>query len=120
MNLASVVKECVKRDENGTGMAFVANFPSDTFFFDGHFPNNPVLPAMVQIGVTVALAAQEIGCEVRLAKVSRAVFVSACGPDENLNVSLGIETGEDEIKVTSRWMRDGERVSDLSLRLENA
>ena len=52
--------------------------------FSGHFPGNPILPAIVQIRAVVSLAEAESGKTLRLAAVRSAKFLSPIRPDEDV------------------------------------
>ncbi len=52
--------------------------------FSGHFPGNPVLPAIVQIRAVVSLAEAESGKTLRLAAVRSAKFLAPIRPDEDV------------------------------------
>ena len=52
--------------------------------FAGHFPGNPVLPAIVQIRAVVSLAQEEGGETLRLAAVRSAKFLAPIRPDEDV------------------------------------
>jgi 3-hydroxyacyl-[acyl-carrier-protein] dehydratase len=52
--------------------------------FSGHFPGNPILPAIVQVCAVVSLAEEEGGKALRLAAVRSAKFLSPIRPDEDV------------------------------------
>jgi len=52
--------------------------------FSGHFPGNPILPAIVQIRAVVSLAEEEGGKALRLAAVRSAKFLAPIHPDEDV------------------------------------
>lgn len=52
--------------------------------FSGHFPGNPVLPAIVQIRAVVSLAEEEGGKTLALAAVRSAKFLAPTRPDEDI------------------------------------
>jgi 3-hydroxyacyl-[acyl-carrier-protein] dehydratase len=52
--------------------------------FSGHFPGNPILPAIVQIRAVVSLAEAESGKTLRLAAVRSAKFLAPIRPDEDV------------------------------------
>ena len=52
--------------------------------FSGHFPGNPILPAIVQIRAVVSLAEVEGGKALRLAAVRSAKFLAPIRPDEDV------------------------------------
>ena len=52
--------------------------------FAGHFPGNPVLPAIVQIRAVVSLAEADGGKTLALAAVRSAKFLAPVRPDEDV------------------------------------
>src|SRR5512140_2195980 len=53
--------------------------------FSGHFPGNPILPAIVQIRAAVSIAEEEEGGKtLRLAAVRSAKFLAPIRPDEDV------------------------------------
>jgi len=71
----------------GTGTGTVARryrFGPGFIGFSGHFPGNPVLPAIVQIRAVVSLAEEEVGKRLRLAAVRSAKFLAPIRPDEDV------------------------------------
>ena len=71
--------------------------------FSGHFPGNPILPAIVQVCAVVSLAEEEGGKALRLAAVRSAKFLSPIRPGEE--VSIGYRRSVDS----------GDRICDATL-----
>lgn len=61
-------------------------FPADFIGFSGHFPGDPILPAIVQIGTVVSLAEEHAGRPLRLAAVEFAKFLLPIHPCEEVRV----------------------------------
>lgn len=87
----------------GFSMAFI--FPPDFIGFDGHFPDNPILPAVVQImaGACAAMAAEQTDFTTR--NVSRAKFVRPILPNEELVISGSIQH------------KNGNRIAPITIRV---
>ncbi|MDO8739288.1 hypothetical protein [Candidatus Deferrimicrobium sp.] len=70
--------------------------------FSGHFPGNPILPAIVQIRAVVSLAEEEGGKALRLAAVRSAKFLSPIRPDEEVSIRYrrSVDSGEDICDAT--------------------
>lgn len=62
--------------------------PAKAFWFDGHFPSSPILPAVAQIGLVAAILEKAIGSKIRVSKVRRVRFKKIIRPDELLRVSI--------------------------------
>lgn len=56
--------------------------------FSGHFPGNPILPAIVQVCAVVSLAEEEGGKPLRLATVRSAKFHSPIRPGEEVSIRI--------------------------------
>lgn len=60
---------------------------SDSFAgFDGHFPEHPILPAIVEILTVVSLVSQQTGQQQRLISVEDAKFLHPVRPNQELLV----------------------------------
>jgi len=94
--------------------------PADAFWFEGHFPGDPVLPGIGQLGIVVAVLKKSLGSEVSVSGLSRVKFKRLVRPGEMLDISItpgktadsytfNISTGKDEpvssgmIKITGNF-----------------
>jgi 3-hydroxyacyl-[acyl-carrier-protein] dehydratase len=70
--------------------------------FSGHFPGNPILPAIVQVCAVVSLAEEEGGKALRLAAVRSAKFLSPIRPNEEVSIRYRrrVDSGEDTCDAT--------------------
>ncbi len=86
--------------------------------FSGHFPGNPILPAIVQIRAAVSLAEEEGGKTLRLAAVRSAKFLAPIRPDEDvwIRVRRRVESGIDLRDATLSVA--GKTVAAFQLELE--
>lgn len=62
---------------------FAPAFPG----FSGHFPGDPILPAIVQLMTVVSFASDRAGTPLKLAAVATAKFLSPIRPDEEVLVT---------------------------------
>jgi len=68
---------------------------SDSFLgFDGHFPGQPVLPAIIQLAVVRYLAERGLGQSVRPGGYSRTKFRGIIQPDDEIEVTLDLRADE--------------------------
>jgi len=70
--------------------------------FSGHFPDNPILPAVVQVCAVVSLAEEEGGKDLRLSAMRSAKFLSPIRPDEEVSIRYRrrVDSGEDICDAT--------------------
>jgi 3-hydroxyacyl-[acyl-carrier-protein] dehydratase len=70
--------------------------------FSGHFPDNPILPAIVQVCAVVSLAEEESGKSLRVAAVRSAKFLSPIRPGEEVSIRYRrrVDSGEDTCDAT--------------------
>ncbi|MCB9893839.1 MAG: hypothetical protein H6839_05300 [Planctomycetes bacterium] len=93
-------------------------FSGSEDFFRGHFPDGPVLPAVVQVAAAVHFAGRMLGREVRLAEVTRAKFMNPTGPGRELVLAIDCEPAEEGRTRVKAMLRDGDRdVAELTLRV---
>ncbi|MCG6910404.1 MAG: hypothetical protein LJE94_09820 [Deltaproteobacteria bacterium] len=60
--------------------------PPTSPWFDGHFPEEPVLPGVAQIGMVHDVVARALGRELKLVSVSRIRFKRIVRPDDPLTI----------------------------------
>jgi 3-hydroxyacyl-[acyl-carrier-protein] dehydratase len=89
----------------GTGTETVARryrFSPGFIGFSGHFPGNPILPAIVQIRAVISLAEEEGGKALRLAAVRSAKFLAPIHPDEEVWIRYRrrVDSGRDICDAT--------------------
>lgn len=80
--------------------------------FEGHFPNNPITPGVVQIQIIKELLEKFFNQKLMLKEMGRCKFLSILNPNENAEIVIKIDfTKADEmIKVTTEGTsKDGSR-----------
>lgn len=101
------------------GDSFTKVFVFDANFigFDGHFPGNPILPAMVQLMLGEVAAVEAAGQRLVCTDAARAKFVRQVVPGETILVSgtLSFKNGLTKAAVTLSV--DGETASSYALTL---
>jgi 3-hydroxyacyl-[acyl-carrier-protein] dehydratase len=75
-NINEQIKGCVMESPRQTERGWEQNyvFPEGFIGFQGHFPGNPILPAIVQLMTARQSIAGQLGCDVVITKVTRAKF----------------------------------------------
>jgi len=100
----------------GDAATVEVSFPANFSGFQGHFPGQPVLPGVCQIGAAVALAGRMCGTRQVLSEIVNAKFVAMVVPDQLLLVQGTLVDGLLRAGITS----GGERVAEFKLRVEDA
>lgn len=109
-SLAAALPGCLNGEpcESEPGV-FAAGFrfPPDFPGFSGHFPDNPVLPGIVQIMAAAHVAGR--GAPLALRAVRRCKFLRPVRPDQSLAVTVALRTLPDgclEAKAELRTDRE--------------
>jgi 3-hydroxymyristoyl/3-hydroxydecanoyl-(acyl carrier protein) dehydratase len=99
--------------------SFTKTFVFDDKFigFDGHFPGNPILPAMIQLMLGEISAAEATGKPLKTTDVARAKFVMQVGPGDEITVTGKITQKNDATKVNVTLTVGGETASTYILTL---
>ena len=74
-------------------------FAADSAVFAGHFPEHPVLPAVVQV-LMVQVVLEAIGQQAELASVPQAKFLAPLGPDTDILLTLSKGRREERWECT--------------------
>jgi len=97
-----VVEDCIQSvnvDDNGqiVGiLTFSADFPA----FAGHFPEQPVLPAIVQLAAVRFLAAKYLGKQLLPVSVDRAKFKTMIGPEEQVAITIRLDQLDNDVTIS--------------------
>ena len=79
-----------KKDKKVLSISSLFVFPDSFPGFDGHFPGQPVLPAIIQLAAVRYLAECGLGRPVRPAGYSRTKFRGMIQPDDEVEVILNL------------------------------
>ncbi|MCA8911535.1 MAG: hypothetical protein KDB82_07510 [Planctomycetes bacterium] len=117
MSLADDLQAATLEFDGEAGRARM-RFSGEELFFKGHFPDGPVLPAVVQVAAAVHFAGRVLGREVKLAEVSRAKFMNPTGPGRELTLALTLEEAEEGRTKVKAQIREGDKdVAEFTLRV---
>jgi len=108
LKLLNIAAEHIKKTDDFVCVAFTV--PSSLPWFDGHFPGQPVLPAVITAEISDALI--ENIYKVSPKHVINAKFKGPIFPDMNLNVTLQ-KLNEDSVNIV--WKKADESGSDQFL-----
>jgi 3-hydroxyacyl-[acyl-carrier-protein] dehydratase len=118
--IARQVRQCMSELEQVGAGELTARFlfPEDFMGFQGHFPQNPVLPAVCEIQLAVAMleAWKEKGVilrEIVFAKFSSPV---TCNEEVECSCTVRMEDGREAL-VAASVAKDGSTVAGFKLRV---
>lgn len=94
-NIIDCLQNLTVNEQNNIEGLFV--FPPDFPAFEGHFPDQPILPAVIQLAAVRLLAVKKTGMELLPTGVQRAKFKKTIQPDMPITVSILIKDGTDDI-----------------------
>lgn len=104
--------------QSGTSACATLQFKGSEVFFDGHFPERPVLPAVVQLAAAVFVAGRVAGQDLQLVEVTRATFLNPTGPGVPLTLEVSLEPAEEgRLRVKASLRQSDQPVAELSLRV---
>jgi len=92
-------------------------FSSDFIGFSGHFPGDPILPAIAQMRTVVSMAEEHSGRPLRLAAVEFAKFLSPIHPCEEVRVQYRRRTVAGKILCDATLSVAGKTVANFQLEL---
>jgi len=79
--------------------------------FAGHFPEQPVLPAVMQLAVVRSLTSDALGYSLEPVATGKLKFKEMVGPDDLVMVRVEIANDGDRWESSFRLERDGNTVS---------
>ena len=98
-NLHSIVDEkIVSQEENKITLEFV--IPEESDFFDGHFPEFKLLPAVAQFEVITRFAKKYFGTQRYVPSIRRIKFSAPIRPDTKIKLDLAHNTEKKSISFT--------------------
>ena len=88
------VIERIETSESGEIFTQVC-VPSGSFWYSGHFPDEPILPGIAQLGIVYEAVRRVIGREFYLVGVRRIKFKKMIRPHEYLKISITPKKGKE-------------------------
>ncbi|MCL1928059.1 MAG: hydroxymyristoyl-ACP dehydratase [Treponema sp.] len=79
-------EKIITQAENSVALEF--SVPDTSPYFDGHFPEFPILPAVAQVDLILRFASQYLGTGIVLPEIRRIKFSSLIRPFTHLFLSL--------------------------------
>jgi 3-hydroxymyristoyl/3-hydroxydecanoyl-(acyl carrier protein) dehydratase/predicted hotdog family 3-hydroxylacyl-ACP dehydratase len=92
-------------EEKGRSVQGEFLFPSSFPGFQGHFPGNPLLPAVLQLAAARYGAGRLLGRPLTLSALQKVKFKGMVRPEEKIILGLQQRTGEGDSSVGFTWKR---------------
>ncbi len=91
-------------------------FPASFSGFDGHFPDQPVLPGVCLVEAVLVAAEQTLDQRLELTEIVLAKFFSVSQPNETLTAVCRV----DEEMIRAKISRGDDRIAEVRLRIDYA
>ncbi|OGV52678.1 MAG: hypothetical protein A2X49_16535 [Lentisphaerae bacterium GWF2_52_8] len=121
MTMRNELNDCIKTWEPGTNGQFQASlrFPPSCVFFEGHFPDAPIVPGVVQLEILRILLERCCGASCRLLAGTNMKFFRPIMPDETLLLAGSYQyASEKSIALEARLRWNESKVSEFKLVFE--
>ncbi len=102
-------------DQEGNVFEAKARLDEDFVGFNGHFPDEPVLPGICMITAVLVAAQKHLGCNLHIKTVKAAKFYSPARPGDSLTVKGKVEEADSGWRISGTITSDEERVGKVSL-----
>ena len=100
-NLHDVVDEKIlSKEENSISLEFV--IPESSDFFDGHFPEYKLLPAVAQFEIVTRFSRKYLGTQRFVPSIKRIKFSAPIRPDTTLNLELSKNAAKGTVSFTMK------------------
>lgn len=103
-------------DVNGAAKRVSWTLPHDLPYFDGHFPGNPIFPAVGIVDASVFALGRLLGREVLVDSIQSAKFTQVIGPAQPVEIAFE-STGDLTWTVGWTLKAAGQTVATLNLRV---
>jgi 3-hydroxyacyl-[acyl-carrier-protein] dehydratase len=119
-NMNEEIRECsvisVHKTDRGHEMEYV--FGPTFSGFQGHFPRNPVLPAIIQLMTARESIIEQMGRDLLITKVTRAKFQKIITPDVPVTVVWTLREQEDTFICKCILETEGNPASNFIMTLK--
>ncbi|WP_034763926.1 hypothetical protein [Chrysiogenes arsenatis] len=99
--IRNTIRQCAQSlpEQNEDWITQPYRFPVSFVGFQGHFPDNPVLPAVIQIETLLALAEAWCDTTLQLQKITQAKFSAMITPDTEVQAKIQITEKESALTM---------------------
>ncbi len=111
-------KPLIKSIKKGEGsVELLLSFPEDAEYFDGHFPNVPILPGVAQVHLAMGFAEEHFGIVPELIEMKAIKFSRVITPNTDIKLVLSQEAQKN--KITYAYSHGGKACSSGIFILNN-
>jgi len=98
--LPTCITSFITEEKSGAMITVEArcSFPANFSGFQGHFPEKPILPAVIQLATIRCLAEKALQHPLCVLEYSRTKFKAMIPPDEEVQLHLNLEENETAIQ----------------------
>jgi len=89
----------LEKNENSVSLIFTV--PKTSLYFDGHFPDHPILPAVAQIDIVINFSSIYLGTGIAISHIKRTKFTKIITPSLPLMLKIEKKDAALNFKITS-------------------
>ena len=112
-NIQMCSHQLAQKTDRGWEKEYV--FPQSFLGFQGHFPNQPILPAVVQVMIFRESIAEKLNQNLEIETMTRAKFLKVINPDTPVTAIWTLKETEGQFLCKCLLESEGERVSSFNL-----
>lgn len=86
----------LKKEFDGQRLVASVQINADNRIFEGHFPNNPVAPGVMQVQLVKELMELQFQRELELLTMARCKFLAILNPVKTPEIQVELDVSEDE------------------------
>lgn len=100
-------EKIIFQEENKIKLEFI--IPESSDFFDGHFPEYKLLPAVAQFEIVTRFSRKYFGTQRYVPSIKRIKFSAPIRPDTKINLELEINREKGSVKFDMRDAQKSEK-----------
>lgn len=90
----------IKEEIGSSSLVFLVEFPADYLYFQGHFPQISLLPAVAQIDFVMAKVHVFFGKDITMVEMPRVKFMKPIRPDKEILVNISINREKSTVEFS--------------------
>lgn len=108
------IKETVK---NGNSVRVKLSFPANGEYFQGHFPDFPILPGVAQVHWAIRIAEEQFNITADITRLSSVKFSSIIKPE--IELCLSLDYLPEKKSISYSYTDDAKKYSSGTVALAN-